>query len=166
MQRSAFSGEPRRSPISDERELYFSSIKFCCRVTITVLVNLLMVCLVMGVIVGLIYFRIFLYNLWEKEGRFLVTMATTIPSVINAFQIIILNAIYGTIAYKLTNFENHRTQSKYEKALIVKTFIFQFLNSFSLLFYIAFIKRPVTGCIDYIGDDLAKSKDNLCMREL
>lgn len=36
--------------------------------------------------------------------------------------------------------ENHRTQSQYDDALIVKLFAFQFANSYSSLIYIAFFR--------------------------
>lgn len=51
-----------------------------------------------------------------------------------------LNAIYGSIAIALNDYENHRTDTQYEDALIAKTFIFQYVNSFASLFYISFIK--------------------------
>ncbi len=37
--------------------------------------------------------------------------------------------------------ENHRTQSLYDDALIIKLFAFQFANSYSSLYYIAFFRR-------------------------
>lgn len=55
--------------------------------------------------------------------------------------------IYGDIAIKLTNYENHRTDTDYEDSLIGKTFVFQFVNSFASLFYIAFMK-PFIPTID------------------
>jgi hypothetical protein len=36
----------------------------------------------------------------------------------------IFNQIYAELAYWLTNFENHKTYTTYERALIIKTFIF------------------------------------------
>jgi hypothetical protein len=41
----------------------------------------------------------------------------------------------------LNNWENHRTESEYEDALIAKLFFFQFVNSYSSCFYIAFIAQ-------------------------
>ena len=49
------------------------------------------------------------------------------------------------MAAKLTDWEYHRTNSKYENALIQKMFYFQFVNYYSTLFYIAFFKEPFTG---------------------
>ena len=36
--------------------------------------------------------------------------------------------------------ENHRTQTEYDDALILKLFAFQFVNSYTSLFYIAFFR--------------------------
>lgn len=167
VERSAFRGDLRRSPVDDNKEMYFSSLKKSCRLFITFSINTIMIMFVLGVIVSILYLRKALYELWEGESTFLVTMSTLIPSIVNAFQIIIFNQIYSTLAYKLTNYENHKTQSEYEKALIIKTYIFQFLNSFNILFYFAFAKRIITGCIgaDETGV-MRRSFTNLCTDEL
>ena len=46
--------------------------------------------------------------------------------------------------------ENHRTQTEYDDALIIKLFAFQFCNSYTSLYYIAFFRglvrtSPVTS---------------------
>lgn len=58
----------------------------------------------------------------------------------------------------MTNFENHRTASSYEDALIVKTFAFRFLNNYLPLFYVAFVKPFIP--------DFDKCTDNNCLKEL
>jgi len=50
----------------------------------------------------------------------------------------IFNAIFDTIALHLTNFENPRTETDYDNLLSSKLFVFQFVNNFFTLFYIAF----------------------------
>lgn len=35
--------------------------------------------------------------------------------------------------------ENHRTDSQYEDALIIKLFVFQFINSYATFFFLAFV---------------------------
>jgi hypothetical protein len=66
-----------------------------------------------------------------------------------------MNAIYRIVARKLTDWENHETDSMYNENLAIKLFLFQFVNSYNSLFYIAFLKSTTEGCID---DD--------CMAEL
>jgi hypothetical protein len=53
----------------------------------------------------------------------------TLASVVNAGSIMILNYLYGILAVKMNDFENHRTETAYQNALIWKTFLFQFVNS-------------------------------------
>eukprot|EP00300_Choanocystis_sp_HF-7_P015442 c19059_g1_i1.p1 GENE.c19059_g1_i1~~c19059_g1_i1.p1 ORF type:complete len:364 (+),score=110.63 c19059_g1_i1:464-1555(+) len=51
-----------------------------------------------------------------------------------------MNQIYRRVAVFLNNFENHATETMHEDALIAKSFVFQFVNSYISLFYIAYIK--------------------------
>ena len=48
--------------------------------------------------------------------------------------------VYGHFAAKLNNLENYRTETEFEDALIVKSFLFRFFNAYTSLFYIAFVK--------------------------
>jgi hypothetical protein len=52
----------------------------------------------------------------------------------------VMGAYYGDIATRLNDYENHRTNTLYEDQLIVKHFLFQFVNSYISFFYIAFVK--------------------------
>ena len=63
-------------------------------------------------------------------------------SFLNACQIKIMNSIYRTVAKKLTEWENYEFDSEYNDALTLKLYVFQFINSYSALFYIAFFKNP------------------------
>jgi anoctamin-10 len=119
----------------------------------------------LAIIYGLFELRKFLFEEWE--GKWYQSYVTTIVSTINAIQIFIFNYIYNFVAFFLTSFENHKTETAFERSLITKTFFFQFVNSFNSLFYIAFIKRHEEGCLDDNGSgDLVVSKDNNCFREL
>eukprot|EP01052_Picozoa_sp_SAG31_P013291 SAG31_NODE_796_length_12032_cov_21.073242_16_plen_528_part_00 len=61
-------------------------------------------------------------------------------SIISAISIAVFGKIYTTIGLKLTDWENHKTQTTYDDYLILKTFAFQFLNNYFALFFIAFMK--------------------------
>ena len=50
-----------------------------------------------------------------------------------------LNAGFSKLARCLNDLENHRTESRYRHHLIVKTFSFRFINTFSPLYYYAFM---------------------------
>ena len=57
-----------------------------------------------------------------------------------------INSIYRTLV-------SIRTETLYEDSVRVKLFIFQFVNSFVSMFYLAFVAKyvndcPITGCND------------------
>jgi anoctamin-10/anoctamin-7 len=87
-------------------------------------------------------------------------------SVANALQIQVLGTLYKTVAEKMNERENHRTDSEYENALIAKQFLFQFCNSYAALFYIAFVKEQIgdkCGAPDVDGEPPIPSD---CTKEL
>merc|ERR1719162_2431938 len=64
------------------------------------------------------------------------------------------------VAVVLNNIENHETNTEYEDMLIAKVFIFQFINSFGSMFYIAFVKNAV-GDVCKEGDCLGELRTAL-----
>lgn len=77
-----------------------------------------------------------------------IPLGSAVASIILSVVILIFNSLYSRIAIVLNNYENHRTDTEYEDALIIKTFLFQMVNSYGALFYIAFLKEPVFNKID------------------
>jgi len=74
--------------------------------------------------------------------------STFVTAVLNCAEIGFLNVIGNWMSHKLTDKENHRTNTDYENSLVVKNFVFKFVNSFSSLFYIAFFKQ-FDGLVNY-----------------
>ncbi|EDW11774.2 uncharacterized protein Dmoj_GI13291, isoform C [Drosophila mojavensis] len=66
---------------------------------------------------------------------------SVIPKVLLAGAITLMDEAYFKLAVWLNDKENYRLQSKYENHLIAKVALFQFVNSFLSLFYIAFYLR-------------------------
>lgn len=97
-------------------------------------------------IVGLFVIRVVLSN---NSALIIggVALGPIVAGIIMAVQIQVLNALYQDVAVKLNDYENHRTDTQYEDALIGKTFAFQFVNSFANMYYIAFVK-PYIADID------------------
>jgi len=60
----------------------------------------------------------------------------------NSVQILLLDGIFSPIAYRYNVWENHRVNTEFEDALIMKNFLFGFINKFGALIYIAFLKVP------------------------
>lgn len=57
----------------------------------------------------------------------------------------ILNTLYSAVARKLTLFENHRTARDFANSLIMKRFIFEFLDCYSSLFFLAFVDCSIAS---------------------
>eukprot|EP00301_Raphidiophrys_heterophryoidea_P003585 c11613_g1_i1.p1 GENE.c11613_g1_i1~~c11613_g1_i1.p1 ORF type:complete len:786 (+),score=190.77 c11613_g1_i1:94-2451(+) len=92
--------------------------------------------------IALLVFRTFEVN---QQGA---TVGGIVSGVLNAIFITVMNVAYAKAAEALNNFENHRTATQHEDALIIKTFIFQFINSYVSLFYIAFVKDDPGWVVD------------------
>ena len=71
--------------------------------------------------------------------------ATLEAAVLNAVQIKVFNYIYGKVAIFLNDKENHETENLYNNNLALKLFLFKFVNSYSGLFYLAFVQQPYEG---------------------
>eukprot|EP00936_MAST-01D_sp_MAST-1D-sp1_P002882 g2882.t1 len=98
-----------------------------------------------------------------------VPLGGAIAGGLNAMQIGIGDMIFSRLAGRITDFENHRTDSEHENHLVSKTAVFRFINSFGSFFYIAFLKLPLEG--KCLFDDLAKGEESIrpqgnCMGEL
>ena len=76
---------------------------------------------VIACVIGIFLLRIVLVQ-WNAEYGAIIT------SIVNAVQIQILNFVYGKISIALNDFENYRTETEYANALIIKSFLFKFVN--------------------------------------
>uniref|UniRef100_A0A182W8Q9 Anoctamin n=1 Tax=Anopheles minimus TaxID=112268 RepID=A0A182W8Q9_9DIPT len=98
-------------------------------------------CLVLVFIVMFLMLR--LQDWWDaklpEQGVF--SCLSVIPKVLLAGAITLMDEAYYKLAVWLNDKENYRLQSKYENHLIAKVALFQFVNSFLSLFYIAFYLR-------------------------
>lgn len=72
-------------------------------------------------------------------------MVPITAGLINLLCIIILNCLYDKLAVWLTELELQRTQTEYDESLALKNYIFQFVNYYSSIFYIAFLKGKFVG---------------------
>lgn len=115
--------------------------------------------LVLGVVASIYVLR---FSIQDNVGA----TASTIASILNTIQIIVFNMIYSKIALYLTDQENHRTSTQYEDALIAKLFIFQFINSYSSFFFLAFIAQNLTKPNGVTDDFVGQCGASSCMEPL
>ena len=155
--RPQFYGEPILSPIDGKPTKYFNRWTRSKRAFKSNLLICGMVLVVIGVVICIFAIRVAIN---KAEVAFAgVDLGGVVASVLIALQIQILNRFFGECAIKLNDLENHRTDTEYEDALIAKTFIFQFVNSYISLFYIAFVKP-------YMQEIDSCTHNGNCMAEL
>ncbi|XP_065357895.1 uncharacterized protein wwk isoform X1 [Calliphora vicina] len=99
----------------------------------------LCLCLVFVVMFVMLRFQDWWDSKLPETGIF--CCLSVIPKVLLAGAITLMDEAYYKLAVWLNDRENYRLQSKYENHLIAKVALFQFVNSFLSLFYIAFYLR-------------------------
>lgn len=143
--RPAFEGTTLISPVDGQPTLYFSRRERSIRSFKSNVAIFGGILIVIGTVAFVFFIRAIISasNL-QYSG---IQTAVVLSSLLLAVQIQLMNDVYGSWAIKLNDYENHRTDTEYEDALIAKTFLFQFVNSYAALFYIAFVK-PFIPLID------------------
>eukprot|EP01030_Chromulinospumella_sphaerica_P005306 gene5306-5189_t len=104
---------------------------------------------VVGIVVGIYIIR---FTIESKVGP---SDSQLVASILNAVQIQFTNMAYSFLATELTNRENHRTNTQYEDSLIMKIFLFQFVNSYASFFYLAFFAESTGDCLSSCMQPLA-----------
>ncbi|XP_075068505.1 anoctamin-10 isoform X2 [Mixophyes fleayi] len=138
--RPGFHGVLGINPVTGKKEPTYSSLKRQLRMY---LVSVPFVCLSLyfSIYVMMIYFELedwaIHYN-HEQQSTF-SNLMLYVPSIIYAVVIEIMNRIYRYAAEYLTKYENHRLESSYQNHLVLKVLVFNIVNCFASLFYIAFV---------------------------
>lgn len=83
--------------------------------------------------------------LFDNSNTMTTFVVPITASVINLICITLLNYVYEKVAIMLTKYEYHRTQIEFDDSLTLKIYMFQFVNFYSSLFYIAFLKGKFVG---------------------
>jgi hypothetical protein len=148
--RPQFIGERKPNPVNGKEYLFFSRNEKNYRMFKSSSIIFGFILVVIVVVASIFALKLVLSRV---KGLTIgsIQLAGIICSLANAVQIQVMNMIYGGIAHKLNDWENHRTDTEYEDNLIAKTFVFQFVNSFAALIYVAFFKpfmQDLDPCID------------------
>ncbi|OXB81708.1 UNVERIFIED_CONTAM: hypothetical protein H355_010269 [Colinus virginianus] len=137
--RPQFRGVKRISPVTSAEEFYYPPWKrllFQCLVSLPVC----LACLSFVFLVMLGCFQLQELVLSVKE---LPRILRFLPKIVLAVIVTTCDEVYKKIAYWLNDMENYRLQSAYEKHLIIKIVLFQFVNSYLSLFYIGFYLKDM-----------------------
>lgn len=104
-----------------------------------------MIMLVLTAVVGVVAYRAAVYGALAGnkdpavQKRAKITTSVT-AALLNLVCINILKVVYEKVAVWLTNWENPRTHTDYKDSFTYKMYLFQFVNTYSSIFYIAFFK--------------------------
>ncbi|XP_074834626.1 anoctamin-8 isoform X2 [Carettochelys insculpta] len=137
--RPQFRGIKRISPVTNVEEFYYPPWKrllFQCLVSLPVC----LICLSFVFLVMLGCFELQEFVLSIKE---LPRLIRFLPKIALALIVTACDDAYRKVAYWLNDMENYRLQSAYEKHLIIKMVLFQFVNSYLSLFYIGFYLKDM-----------------------
>ncbi|XP_071583857.1 anoctamin-8 isoform X2 [Heliangelus exortis] len=137
--RPQFRGVKRISPVTSAEEFYYPPWKrllFQCLVSLPVCLACLSC--VFLLMLGCFQLQEFVLSIQE-----LPRIIRFLPKIILAAIVTACDEVYKKIAYWLNDMENYRLQSAYEKHLIIKIVLFQFVNSYLSLFYIGFYLKDM-----------------------
>ncbi|XP_059246679.1 anoctamin-10 isoform X3 [Mustela nigripes] len=142
--RPGFHGVLGINPVTGREEPLYPSYKRQLRIYLVSL-PFVCLCLYFSLYVMMIYFDMeaWALSLHESSGSEWTSILLYVPSIIYAIVIEIMNRLYRYAAEFLTSWENHRLESAYQNHLILKVLVFNFLNCFASLFYIAFVLRDM-----------------------
>ena len=75
--------------------------------------------------------------------QYVAPLVVAVPGVIYAALVWVANLFYRKLAARLTEWENHRTESQFERNRVTKLLLFEFVNNFLSIFYIAFYLQDI-----------------------
>lgn len=142
--RPGFHGELGVNPVTGRVEPIFPEWQRDLRIA---LVSLPVVLLFLGfVVVGMLCFywgEAQVKELFKDSDSIMSMMWLYAPSVLHVIYTNVLATAYRVVAKALTDFENHREESAFDKHLTSKVLVFTFFNYFAVLFHIAVFKQDV-----------------------
>jgi anoctamin-10/anoctamin-7 len=153
--RPAFEGDLKPSPVTGKQVRTFSGVERAKRTAKTTCISSVLSMAIIAAACAIFVTQKIMFYLNNQSGS--TNIAPIVAAVWYSVQIEIFTYIFSATAINLTDYENHRTDTEYEDALIAKSFLFQFVNCYTPLFYIAFLK-PFIPTIDYCtgGDCMAE----------
>ncbi|XP_075404881.1 anoctamin-8 [Tenrec ecaudatus] len=137
--RPQFRGVRRISPVTRAEEFYYPPWK---RLLFQLLVSLPL-CLACLACVFLLMLGCFQLQELVLTVKGLPRLARFLPKVVLALLVSASAEGYKKLAIWLNDMENYRLESAYEKHLIIKVVLFQFVNSYLSLFYIGFYLKDM-----------------------
>ena len=148
--RAQFRGEYGINPITGREEVRYPTQKTIQKL-IFVSIPVTFLCLCFAFVLMLISFwaeTVTVIFFTDEKGEvardIFSQIAMFVPCTIYSVLIFVMNQYYLHVAHHLTEWENHRTQEQFERHVVAKLVMFEFVNSFLAMFYIAFVLQDVS----------------------
>ena len=138
----------KRNPVTGKMEPREPKGARYRRLAVVASIITFMILLVLACVIGVIVYRAAVFSVLSAFGqrniRLRAKMITSgTAAVVNLIAINILKIVYNRLALWLTEWENPRTRTDYEDSFTYKMYLFQFVNTYSSIFYIAFFKSDL-----------------------
>ena len=135
----------KRNPLNGKMEPQIPKLKLYSRYGGVLSVILTMIVLVIAAVIGVIIYRAAVFaSLSGNSDSTIQTRAKIITSataaLLNLVAINLMKFVYNQLAVWLTDWENPPTRTDYEDSFTWKMYMFQFVNTYASVFYIAFFK--------------------------
>ncbi|CAF4102212.1 unnamed protein product, partial [Rotaria sordida] len=132
----------RKNIKTGRKESHVSIEQKLPKILLSISVVLLMIIIVCLTIFSIIVYRIQITYVLKNVSvsSYSSIIITVTSAIMNLICSLILSPLYYYIAQKITDYELHKYQSEYEAAFSLKVYIFEFVNFYSSLFYVAFFK--------------------------
>lgn len=142
--RPGFHGALGFNPVTGREEPVYPSSKRQLRIYL-VSVPFVLLCLYLSFYVMMVYFDMenWAISIYHENPNFGTSIMLFVPSIIYAVVIEFMNLLYRYAAEFLTDWENHRLESSFQNHLVLKVLVFNFVNCFASLFYIAFVMQDM-----------------------
>jgi len=144
--RPEYTGEEMPSPVDGEEVLYYPQSELLKAISKSIVILLAIIVVLLGIFASIFALSAFInldLDVHKDLSTSFMDFGQFIPSMMCALVILFASSsgYFEMIAVALTDMENHRTDTEYEDAMIAKTFMFEFFNSYSACFYVLFLKH-------------------------
>eukprot|EP00095_Tigriopus_kingsejongensis_P011114 snap_masked-scaffold268_size230776-processed-gene-1.19 protein:Tk11114 transcript:snap_masked-scaffold268_size230776-processed-gene-1.19-mRNA-1 annotation:"Anoctamin-10" len=146
--RPEFRGELGLNKINGKEEMQYP-VKLTLQKVLLVSLPVTLACLLLAFFLMLTSFQAekYVYGLIQDsetgEVPVHLSMLPFVPSVTYSILVFLMNHNYLHLAHYLSELENHRTQEQFERHVVAKLVLFEFVNTFLALFYIGFYLKDV-----------------------
>eukprot|EP00117_Sycon_ciliatum_P028396 scpid27200/ scgid1222/ Anoctamin-7; New gene expressed in prostate homolog; Transmembrane protein 16G len=131
--------------ITGELEPHLQQQKWPLYISAYMMVALLFCVVAIWLLTLIVYHTAIAHISGEPYRSLASPVANVTASIINLLLILFTRRVFSLVAVKLTEFENHRTESEFSNHLAFKLFIFDCANLFALPVYVAFFKGRFGG---------------------